>query len=86
MATTCNGKCGTLADNCGRQVNCGTTQCIAPQTCGGGDAPNVCGCKPVNACSAGQVCGTMSNGCGACPSNRPMCCFDSCQPAGSACP
>src|SRR5207247_8701 len=44
-ATTCNGKCGLVVDNCGIHVDCGTTQCAAPLTCGGDPTmPNVCGC------------------------------------------
>jgi prepilin-type N-terminal cleavage/methylation domain-containing protein len=47
--------CSRLAKNCGsvteidncnisRTVTCGT--CVDPQTCGGGDTANVCGCTP----------------------------------------
>src|SRR5436853_14274 len=63
MATTCAGKCGTLADNCNRKVDCGTSQCVAPQTCGGGGTANVCGCTPADptqVCGT-QICGTLSN-------------------------
>ena len=27
MAATCSGKCGTVRDNCGTAVSCGTSQC-----------------------------------------------------------
>jgi hypothetical protein len=33
--------CGKIGDNCGALVDCGT--CTAPETCGGGGTPNVCG-------------------------------------------
>jgi hypothetical protein len=37
--------CGAVADGCGGIIaNCGT--CTAPQTCGGGGAPSVCGYLP----------------------------------------
>jgi hypothetical protein len=43
MATTCPaGACGAISNGCNGTVNCGT--CTAPQTCGGGGTPNVCGC------------------------------------------
>jgi len=32
--------CGTIADGCGGQLNCGT--CTLPDTCGGGGIPNLC--------------------------------------------
>jgi hypothetical protein len=38
------------------------TCCTAPQTCGGGGTPGVCGCTPTT-CPTG-VCGPISNGCG----------------------
>jgi hypothetical protein len=42
--TTCaaQGKnCGSISNECGGTLNCGT--CTAPATCGGGGTPNVCG-------------------------------------------
>ncbi len=44
--------CGdlTVADRCdrARTVNCGEEMCIAPNTCGGGEDDNVCGCTPLS--------------------------------------
>jgi hypothetical protein len=93
-ATTCNGKCGTVKDNCQVVVDCGTTQCTGVNTCGGGGTPNVCGCTPSTAADVcgSQICGTVSNGCGGtvscggCPGTRPMCCGDSCIAANQSCP
>jgi hypothetical protein len=33
--------CGTIADGCGKTIDCGG--CVAPQTCGGGGVANLCG-------------------------------------------
>lgn len=33
--------CGTIFDGCNQTLSCGS--CIAPETCGGGGTPNVCG-------------------------------------------
>ena len=64
--TTCaaqNKNCGTLGDGCGGTLNCGT--CTAPQTCGGGGTPNVCGaCTPTSCAAQSKNCGTLSDGCG----------------------
>ena len=65
--TTCGAQgknCGFISDACGGTLNCGT--CIAPQTCGGGGVPNVCGgaCTPTTCGAQGKNCGTISNGCG----------------------
>jgi hypothetical protein len=43
-ATTCaalGNPCGQQSDGCGGVLNC--TQCVLPQTCGGGGVPNQCG-------------------------------------------
>ncbi len=65
-ASACAGaRCGAVADACGGQLTCPTT-CAAPQSCGGGGTPNVCGCTPLTravAC-ASRDCGEVSNGCG----------------------
>lgn len=60
--------CGTVGDNCGGTIDCGT--CSGNETCGGGGTPNVCGsggCTPLNqtqACAGqGFNCGTVSDGC-----------------------
>ncbi|MBI4510626.1 MAG: hypothetical protein HY698_13415 [Deltaproteobacteria bacterium] len=46
-STTCAGKCGVAKNNCGKDVDCGTSQCTGTgETCGGGGVPNKCGCKP----------------------------------------
>ncbi len=39
--------CGSIANNCGGTLNCGT--CPGPQTCGGGGVANVCGIGVANA-------------------------------------
>ena len=63
-ATTCEGKCGTVRDNCRRAVDCGNT-CAGVETCGGGGTANVCGCTPQDpavTCKAG--CGKQTDNCG----------------------
>ncbi len=64
--TTCPApdNCGTISDNCGGMLTCGT--CATGQTCGGGGTANVCGtsCTPLKTCPAGDNCGTISDGCG----------------------
>jgi hypothetical protein len=57
--------CGLRGDGCGGVIDCGP--CTAPQTCGGGGTPFVCGgstptCTP-QTCPAG-VCGLQGDGCG----------------------
>jgi hypothetical protein len=54
--------CGTLADDCGGTLECGS--CTAPRTCGGGNpgTPGVCGCTKAT-CAAGE-CGQRPDGCG----------------------
>ena len=57
--------CGTVSDGCGNTLNCGS--CTAPQTCGGGGTPNVCGsppCTPKTCTQLGANCGTLGDGCG----------------------
>jgi hypothetical protein len=63
--TTCTAQgknCGTTSDGCGHTLSCG--RCTAPQTCGGGGTPNVCGCTPTTCAAQGVSCGTVSDGCG----------------------
>ncbi len=55
--------CGTIPDGCGGMVTCGPP-CTAPQTCGGGGTPNVCGCTPLTTCPAPDNCGMIPDGCG----------------------
>ncbi len=54
--------CGTISNNCGGTVTCGTGTCPTGETC----TNNVCAstCVPLTACPAGDNCGTISNGCG----------------------
>ncbi|GMU61339.1 MAG: hypothetical protein AMXMBFR34_31020 [Myxococcaceae bacterium] len=64
---TCAGlgyDCGLTANGCGGTLNCGT--CTAPQTCGGGGEPNVCGtpCVPRTCAQMGANCGMQGDGCG----------------------
>jgi hypothetical protein len=63
--TSCTGQgmnCGETMDGAGNVLACGS--CTAPQTCGGGGAPGLCGCTPLTCASAGATCGTLSDGCG----------------------
>ncbi len=65
VPATCNSlgfNCGEASDGCGNVLDCGgTTACVAPQACGGGGKPNVCGssepctnlCKQKVTCDAG---------------------------------
>ena len=57
--------CGAQGDGCGGVIaSCGT--CAAPQVCGGGGVPGVCGggCTPFSCAQLGYSCGTPDNGCG----------------------
>ncbi len=58
--------CGPVGDGCGDVLDCGA--CTAPQTCGGGGTPSVCGghagCVPRTCASAGAACGPIGDGCG----------------------
>jgi RHS repeat-associated protein len=65
VPTTCaaqGANCGAIDDACGGTLNCGT--CAAPETCGGGGVPNVCGCTPTTCAAEGVNCGTIPDGCG----------------------
>jgi len=57
--------CGPVADGCGGLVECGT--CVAPEFCGGGGKPSVCGTSPCTAktcADLGVNCGKQGDGCG----------------------
>ncbi|APR86701.1 Tryptophan synthase alpha chain [Minicystis rosea] len=57
--------CGPIGDGCGGVIDCGT--CTAPDTCGGGGTPSVCGSKPCVAKTCSQLganCGPVADGCG----------------------
>ncbi len=58
--------CGPAGDGCGGVVECGT--CKAPETCGGGGQPSVCGgnsgCIPKTCAGIGATCGPAADGCG----------------------
>ncbi len=58
--------CGFAGDGCGGLLDC--RSCTAPQTCGGGGQPSVCGgnmgCVPKSCQSAGANCGPIGDGCG----------------------
>jgi hypothetical protein len=63
------GTCGQQSDGCGGlTANCG--MCVAPQTCGGGGTPNMCGapdagsCPPNTCANQHIVCGPAGDGCG----------------------
>ncbi len=64
--------CGPLPDGCGGVLTtCGTNSngsCTAPQTCGGGGTPSVCGgssgCVPKTCGQLGAQCGPAGDGCG----------------------
>jgi hypothetical protein len=96
--TTCEAEgkdCDAISDTCGGTVNCG--QCAAPQTCGGGGTPNVCGgCAPTTCGDLGFNCGEIADNCGGtqqcgeCGDNEV--CFENlcfplviCQPLGALC-
>jgi hypothetical protein len=85
-ATTCAGKCGSVANNCQTPVNCGG--CPTCQRCDAATAS----CKPDqsqqgNACGqTGQIClanGTCACDASSCGSNT-VCLNGSCQPCGLA--
>src|SRR5205807_2455872 len=65
--TACPGPddCGTIPDGCGGSVSCGDAGCSAPNTCGGGGTPNVCGCtaSPPVLCGTGggTSCGSITD-------------------------
>lgn len=64
-AVTCSKvDCGTVKNNCGQTVDCGTTKCLAPQSCGGGGVANMCGCTPLKHICDGSSCGTFTDSCG----------------------
>lgn len=79
-------RCQERGKNCGEIVVAGCSvvrcgDCQAPQTCGGGGTPNVCGegtCTPTTCTEQGLSCGTTSDGCGrvldcgACPNETPV--------------
>jgi hypothetical protein len=59
--------CGPVADGCGGIIDsCGT--CTAPESCGGGGTPSVCGgtaaCVPQTCADLGASCGQQGDGCG----------------------
>ncbi|WP_407755796.1 hypothetical protein [Archangium sp.] len=51
-----------MLNGCAEPLDCGT--CTAPQTCGGGGTPNVCGCTPTTCAASGASCGVIPDGCG----------------------
>lgn len=58
-------ECGPAADGCNGIIQCG--DCEAPETCGGGGIPGVCGngqCIPKSCEQLGKNCGMVSDGCG----------------------
>jgi hypothetical protein len=64
QAVTCAGKCSTVKDNCGRDVNCGNT-CSGVETCGGGGTSNACGCTPQpQSVTCSGRCGMETDNCG----------------------
>jgi MYXO-CTERM domain-containing protein len=76
--------CGTISNGCGGTLSCGAA-CTAPQSCGGGGTPNVCGCTALTKCPAGDNCGSVSNGCGGMLSCGPACAApDTCGGGGTA--
>lgn len=63
-ASACfNKACGTVKNNCGADVSCGT--CTLPETCGGA-VQYQCGCtaEPLATTCASKVCGPATNNCG----------------------
>ncbi len=59
-AACLNKNCGTVTNNCGQTVSCGT--CTAPYTCGGGGTPNVCGCNTCGGCFTAGTLIAMADG------------------------
>jgi hypothetical protein len=58
-------QCGKTGDGCGHIIDCGT--CTAPETCGGGGIPSVCGapiCTRQTCAEVGASCGQQADGCG----------------------
>jgi hypothetical protein len=58
-------QCGQTGDGCGHIIDCGT--CTAPETCGGGGVPSVCGapkCTRQTCAQIGANCGEQADGCG----------------------
>jgi hypothetical protein len=69
MPRTCAAQgisCGPAGDGCGGGLNCGP--CTAPDTCGGGGRPGVCGhapaCVPQTCADQMINCGPAGDGCG----------------------
>jgi hypothetical protein len=58
--------CGPAGDGCGGLLDCG--ECAAPESCGGGGQPGVCGgddgCAPATCDSLAMNCGPAGDGCG----------------------
>jgi hypothetical protein len=57
--------CGIVPSGCGDMLDCGS--CTAPETCGGGGTPGVCGtgsCLPRTCADQGYDCGPAGDGCG----------------------
>jgi len=70
----CSGvACGSVLDNCGKSVLC-EGSCTAPETCGGGGTPNVCGCTDDGSACQGKNCGSATNNCGAAVTCAPNSC------------
>ncbi len=61
-----NASCGPIGDGCDGVLECGA--CVAPETCGGGGEPSVCGgdagCVPLTCADASSACGQVGDGCG----------------------
>jgi hypothetical protein len=57
-----NIQCGPAGDGCGGALDCGP--CTAPQTCGGGGTPFVCGAPPDGGPCQPQTCGSQHIQCG----------------------
>lgn len=55
--TCAAGACGSMSDNCGGTIDCGT--CGSGQTCNA----NAC-CAPTTCAALGATCGSISDGCG----------------------
>jgi hypothetical protein len=97
--TTCaalGNPCGQQSDGCGGVLTC--TQCVLPQTCGGGGTPNQCGGNNGVAADGGAICmpktcatfpagtcGQQADGCGGVTANCGSCAApDTCGGGGVA--
>jgi len=97
----CNGRCGSVTDNCGNEVDCATTcagnlvcnptkhlcECEATDWCHGrcGNSIDYCGVEQTCTCPTGSVCNQLSGLCGNCIPNPLACNGKTCGYADDGC-